>query len=103
MEHLLPPQVVPMIRLFEYGRPNLVITSIALESCQTIYGGSREHLDYVWDATEKKLIRKSNAHTYGVSNLASKLVGNALASAGGNLRTGERDTTVLVCDASRGN
>jgi serine/threonine protein kinase len=66
-------------------------------------GGSGEHLVYVWDATTRKLVRTYNGHTDGVTTVAWSPVGKRIASAGGNISTGDGDTSVQVWDAFSGN
>jgi eukaryotic-like serine/threonine-protein kinase len=65
-------------------------------------GGSGEHRVYIWDVTKKKLVRTYNGHADGVATVAWSPVGIRIASAGGNIKTGDGDTSVQVWDAFTG-
>jgi eukaryotic-like serine/threonine-protein kinase len=76
---------------------------IASSTGDTSTGGSGEHLAYIWDATNRKLVRKYNGHNDGVATVAWSHDGKRIASAGGNIKTGFGDSSVQIWDVSSGN
>jgi len=76
---------------------------IASSTGDTGSGGSGEHLIYIWNATNRKLVRKYNGHNDGVATVAWSPDGKRIASAGGNIKTGFGDSSVQIWDVSSGN